>query len=52
VCARGGGAGRWDREGELSSLKVWPEAFARRRFTHEGEEGADGVGLEVVQYGG
>jgi hypothetical protein len=48
---RGGGAGRWDGEGELPSLKVWPEDFARRRLTR-GEEGADGVGLEVVQYGG
>ena len=52
MCVRGGGAGRWDGEGELPSLKVWPEAFARRCLTHEGEEGADGVGLEVVQDGG
>jgi hypothetical protein len=36
MCARGGGAGRWGGKGELPSLKVWPEAFARRRLTHEG----------------
>jgi hypothetical protein len=36
VCVRGGGAGRWDGEGELPSLKVWPEDFARRRLTRGG----------------